>query len=181
MCRKPSPQNKTTTDVKFIIDDEHKVAYCNIPKIASSTWKRILMTSTTKGRQLPVPRASHRASDSKQRGLRSLSISQLNRNPKTRKYTRFMITRHPVERFISAFYEKINSTLPNATSSYMKHVIMQQQSMRRSVRKFNKIDEFRNVSFNSFARFVLYSTGYAEKENIHWKRYAKRCDPCNIE
>ena len=175
MCSSKSSQYLSNDDVTFLVDDEHKIAYCNIPKIASSTWKTILMTSTKQGRKMRKPSSAHNKTIILESGLRFTTDESDIAN-----YTKFMITRNPIDRFISAYYDKManNYTVHNKVNDYWIKI-------RKHILKFNRLYDPRGVpivSFNNFIHYILHTNKYRSyKEDIHWTSYASLCQPCRIK
>ena len=173
MCSKP--WMKTSHKVTFLVDDEHRIAYCFIPKIASSTWNTILMTSTRKGRRLRIPKGAHHPVEIRKRGLRMSGLTD-----RIRKYTKFMIMRNPIDRFQSAYYDKIYRPITKKTPHFgflkwMRNTVRRATHSRRN-------GTGGSPKFRNFVNFMLNTRGYRRaKEDKHWARFASRCDPCRIK
>ena len=175
--------NKKTPAVKrrvaFMVDDEHKVAYCYIPKISSSTWKMIMMTSTRSGRQLPRPLGAHAVIAIKKRHIRTTTDRNSIRN-----YTKFMIVRHPMDRFLSAYYDKMfrkfgrNDAHYDWLTSIRKHVLKVTGGKSLSANGSN----VPVVGLKDFTKFVVNGVGQPKYLNDkHWQKFAARCDPCSVK
>ena len=192
MCENTTTNNNNTRhftvrrkDVIFFVDDEHKVAYCNIPKIGSSTWKMILMTSTQLGRRLPKPRGAHDTSELTKRNIRQTTDQSSIAN-----YTKFMIVRHPMDRFLSAYYDKMVQQLHRDdphykyTKTVRNYVLSVTGGVRsRSSGKASSAPpRLPVVGLNDFAKFVVGSVGLSKYRNErHWRKFAQRCDPCSVK
>ena len=162
-----------------MVDDEHKVAYCYIPKISSSTWKMIMMMSTRSGRRLPRPLGAHAVSEMKRRHVRTTTDRNSIRN-----YTKFMIVRHPLDRFLSAYYDKMfrkfrrNDAHYQYLTSIRKHVL--------KVTGGTSLSEHGStvpvVGLIDFTKFVVGGVGQPRHLNDkHWRTFAARCDPCSVK
>lgn len=109
MCKlygsKLAPAKRNTT---FYISDELKVAYCNIEKHASSTFKKFLLTSTTPGRKRGLKGTSHIF---KNDVLAKYGVRYAHYSPELMKelkdYTKIVILRNPFDRLLSVFADKI--------------------------------------------------------------------------
>ena len=174
MCKEmKSTSHKIKTT--FLVDNEHKIAYCFIPKVASSTWKMIMMVSTKEGKSMKRPFGAHRIRELTSRGLRLMSV-----NSKIANYTKFMITRNPIDRLVSAYFDKLARNVSKDDVHYEYY-----RSIRNSVLKYNKRrfnEEMPSVQFEDFIKFVLYSKkSQKHREDQHWRKYVERCQPCTIK
>lgn len=91
----------------LIVDRDHKLLYCSVPKVASTTWKRILLIMIKRAcigvehcDPLKIP-----ASLAHSAGIfeKFNSLSAADRQVVLSEYTRFIIVRHPFERLLSAY------------------------------------------------------------------------------
>ena len=141
-CNSKQSKNRSLKRVQFIVDDEHKVAYCGTAKIASSTWRMILMMSTKQGKLLERPRAAHDPKNLKARGLRMTSNVDSN-------YTKFMIVRHPLDRYVSGYRDKMAKKYNKLVGSdrhwiHIRHIVLNFNNV--TVRNKIPIVDFRNFS-----------------------------------
>jgi len=89
----------------LIVDDEHKLMYCSVAKVASTTWKKLLMilsgmSNATNYEDVDGMNAH--------RSLRRLGhYSSKEASYRLRTYKKFMFVRQPFERLLSAFNSKL--------------------------------------------------------------------------
>ncbi|KAJ8369678.1 hypothetical protein SKAU_G00097060 [Synaphobranchus kaupii] len=98
----------------LIVDDQHRLLYCYVPKVACTNWKRVLMVLTGDGRyhdplQIPANEA-HVAG--RLRSLSEFSTAEINRRLRT--YLKFVFVREPFERLVSAYRNKFTRSYNTA-------------------------------------------------------------------
>uniref|UniRef100_A0A8C7E9V5 Carbohydrate sulfotransferase n=1 Tax=Nothoprocta perdicaria TaxID=30464 RepID=A0A8C7E9V5_NOTPE len=84
-------------------------------------------------------------------------------------YTKVMFTRHPLERLVSAYRDKLLHSEPFYSITVANEI-------RAMFRKNNNSSE--KVSFQEFVNFII--TKQPNALDIHWKPMFLLCDPCNI-
>ncbi|XP_074648961.1 carbohydrate sulfotransferase 10-like [Tubulanus polymorphus] len=111
----------TYTYKRFTVDDVHKILYCEIPKVGTSIWRYTLLHTTGKLRTTNLSLINNL--DTKQSiYLTSLdlirplsSYSQDEKTERLKTYFKFLFVRHPFERLLSAYLDKI-------LNKYYKHL-----------------------------------------------------------
>ena len=145
----------------LIADDERQVAFCIVPKIASSTLINAMALTTKKG--LSGVKGSKRNWKTLEANYGLRAVPTLNIG-NVSAYVKFLVLRHPFDRLLSAYYNKI-ADMGNKKKWNLK---------RRNMKKDFKTDP---ISFPEFAEAVL-GGGHSD---IHWNPYAHRCNVCEIE
>ena len=158
--------NKDPKDAELqfiIVDDEHKLIYCSIPKVASTTWKRVLadLRGLKQGVFVHRPKLWRR--------LREYNEEE--RSFRLKNYFKFIFVREPFHRFLSAFKDKFIG----------KNRVLS-KNIRRTIVKRYRPNDFdpngeNNVSFSEFAQF--YSRAHINR-NPHWRQYEDLCHPCVV-
>ena len=136
---------------RHLIDIEHKVSYCFIPKAGSSTWKKLIASSTRRGRKLTRNFSAHRILD-----LRRRRVFLTFKKPRYyEKYAKFFIMRHPMTRLISAFQDKIAREL-SPTDFHLEFLTKERKYIYETIHKHRRLDQSKNfkVSFSDFIKFV---------------------------
>ena len=158
--------NKTPTGKQLhfiVVDDEHKVMYCTIPKVASTTWKRVLadLRGLKQGIYVHRPRLWRRLSEY-QGEEKSLRLKT---------YFKFIFVREPLHRLLSAFKDKFIGKNRHFSKNIRKEIV---KALRP--RDFDPNGE-NNVTFSEFVQF--YSRDIKTR-NPHWRQYEDLCHPCVI-
>jgi len=138
----------------FTVVPKHKLVWCRTPKVATTTWSRIVL------QLFGIKKFGHYHSQMKGTEKRFISrhskktyVSSLaNRQ---RKYTGFMIARHPMERLYSAFKDKI----------LRKGIIVNNLNGRGHTPTFSRF--LTHIAMNNPTSF-----------NRHWKPNWVLCNPC---
>ena len=162
-------------------DDEHRVLFCSVPKIASTNIKRTLLAlgghTNTSNPMLIDPNSVNDEVFLKKYGLRRLdTFSQQDIQYRLENYVKFMFVRHPFERLLSAYKSK-----------FQKETKFQEFFGKMIVRKYRQnpsVESLRrghDVRFEEFLKFI------AEQVVLQrsilpetWRQYYKTCFPCHI-
>ncbi|NXO25869.1 CHST9 sulfotransferase, partial [Cisticola juncidis] len=164
------PRSKLDSDVakQLFVEHKHKFIYCEVPKVGCSNWKRTIF--------LLQSDLNSEASEIEHDNIHHTSlIKRLASYPPAlqqeflSKYTKVMFTRHPLERLVSAYRDKLLHSEP----FYSTTVADQIKAMFRK----NKTSP-EKVSFQEFVNFIIAKQPHAL--DIHWKPMFLLCDPCNI-
>nr|XP_006822184.1 PREDICTED: carbohydrate sulfotransferase 8-like [Saccoglossus kowalevskii] len=149
----------------LIFNDQYKFLYCKVPKVAGTSWRRVLLVltgvlnSTAKVPGFNVYQQNYP------------SISQYKNN--RRNYTSFVFVRHPFHRLLSAYRNKLEKTVPLGFEKIAKQII----SQYRHNTSFDNTNSEANVSFPEFIQFLL---NFKSKSNLnkHYDFQHKCCAVC---
>ncbi|XP_042204802.1 carbohydrate sulfotransferase 11-like isoform X2 [Homarus americanus] len=167
----------------LLLDERHKAIYCYVPKVACTNWKRMMMILSGRTNKVdPLNISSHVPHE--EGVLTRLSVARIKSsllNYKLRTYTKFLIVRHPMERLVSAYRNKlvINSTSAADFKKRFGVTIMKKYRKGSSAQKIPK-----NGHGVTFAEFVSYIVERKQEShqslNEHWASYVDLCHPCTI-
>ncbi|KAK6619860.1 hypothetical protein RUM44_006260 [Polyplax serrata] len=162
-----------------LIDEQHKVLYCYVPKVACTNWKRIFLVLTGKVSNISevvnLP-ASHVHGRNLFKSLQNYSVAEIINM--TGEYTKFIFVRHPFERLLSAYRNKLEQ-------HYDSSKYFQARFGKYIIRNFRKnpsnvsLSRGDDVTFAEFVRYLLSSD--PRHYNEHWQRVTDLCHPCIIE
>ncbi|XP_017793067.1 PREDICTED: carbohydrate sulfotransferase 9-like [Habropoda laboriosa] len=159
----------------MIIDTTHEISWCPIYKAASSTWmkqfatlggvltesamelirKNILQINTIVRKAFPRDRDIKKA------------FQKLNRTKK------FLIVRHPFERLVSAYRDKLEHI--EGRDYYYKRF---GRHIAHKYHRFRKLNETKlEPTFTEFLRFIVEEKYFDE----HWAPFIDTCEPCLIK
>ncbi|KAH6925504.1 hypothetical protein HPB50_006196 [Hyalomma asiaticum] len=151
----------------LFVDDSRSLAFCFIPKVASTTLKGIFAPL------LNVTAAAGSDGDTLHKVFNDqvlrLGPRTLLQHSERRNYTKVLFVRHPFERLVSTYIDKAlrgRKEMAWAYNAYWNNI--------PGVRAEN-----RSPTFSEFVDFVLGTTG--ENCDDHWTPYYARCHPCLLD
>ncbi|XP_007572077.1 PREDICTED: carbohydrate sulfotransferase 11 isoform X1 [Poecilia mexicana] len=169
----------TPGDLKhLVVDEDHELIYCYVPKVACTNWKRVMMVLTGRGKYSdPMEIPSNQAHvPSNLKTLNQYSIAEINHRLKN--YFKFLFVREPFERLVSAYRNKF--TLKYNSSFHKRFGT-------RIIRRYRKNatqDALINGADVKFKEFIEYLVDPATQRdgplNEHWQTVYQLCHPCHI-
>ncbi|GLH07953.1 Carbohydrate sulfotransferase [Gryllus bimaculatus] len=162
----------------ILVDSRHKLLYCYVPKVACTNWKRMLMilteqVNTTDALDIPANVAHSQHIFPR---LSSYSWKEIQTFLET--YTKFFIVRHPFERLLSAYRNKLEQH--HLSSKYFqvrfgRHII-------RHYRHTPSPEALLQGNDVTFREFITYITNREDVlMNEHWTSVYQLCEPCIID
>ncbi|XP_071530114.1 carbohydrate sulfotransferase 11-like isoform X2 [Panulirus ornatus] len=156
-------------------DDERKAIYCFVPKVACTSWKRVWMKMT--GIVPPDKNISTISRYTVHTRVPLLSTNK-ERDVKFNTYRKFMFVRHPFDRVLSAFKDKIESEDKASAYNFHKQIGEKIEMKYRGT----KAGHGKNVTFSEFIRFISEpGPGSFEQRNEHWLSVHHLCNPCTVQ
>ena len=165
----------------LLVDDTHKVLYCEIPKVACTNWKRVLLIlsghlNTTEPMEIPANRV-HGEYTKYIRKLNSYEPEEIQYRLKN--YYKFIFVRNPLERLLSAYYNKF-------TMKYNQY--FPEKFGRKIIRRYRKnatrkeLESGTDVKFSEFVQYLLDPATTDERPfNGHWRQFYQLCRPCMVD
>ncbi|NXC79247.1 CHST9 sulfotransferase, partial [Cercotrichas coryphoeus] len=165
---KPRSKLDSLVANQLFVEHKHKFIYCEVPKVGCSNWKRTIF--------LLQSDFNAEASDIGHDNIHHTSLIKrlVSYPPALQKeflsnYTKVMFTRHPLERLVSAYRDKLLHSEPFYSTTIANEI--------RAMFRKNK-DSSEKVSFQEFVSFIIAKPPHTL--DIHWKPMFLLCDPCNI-
>ncbi|KAH0620616.1 hypothetical protein JD844_021268 [Phrynosoma platyrhinos] len=153
---------------QLFVDESHKFIYCEVPKVGCSNWKKILLLlKLNLSRDVAEVNRGMVHTTNLLKRLSSYSPKQQVEFLST--YTKVMVTRHPLERLVSAYRDKFL----HPGTYYSTVVANEIKVFSKRKQNFTK-----NVTFQEFVNYVV--TRNLKNMDIHWQPMFLLCDPCNI-
>jgi len=171
--------NKDMLD-HLIVDDEHKLLYCYIPKVACTNWKRVLMVLM--GKVNTSDPLSIVADDSHRnhvfRRLSNYSSEEVQH--RLEHFRKFMFVRHPLERLLSAYRNKFYQNYSSSQYFRVRYGINIVKKYRPNAS--NESLQFgHDVTFTEFVKYLIDpETRSKTYFNEHWRPMVELCSPCHI-
>ncbi|XP_002734759.1 carbohydrate sulfotransferase 14-like [Saccoglossus kowalevskii] len=160
---------KYTLYKQIIVNDKYKFLYCFVPKVACSNWKRVIKVLDGYIENIHKPiKMDHR------KGLTLLSdLPEAEADYKLKHYYKFMFSRQPLTRMLSAYRNKFTENIPEFREK-IGHAILLKY---RHIVDVNDIANM-TVTFSEFVQYVIDSS--VSKMDIHWKPMHDLCQPCSV-
>ncbi|KAL8616777.1 hypothetical protein ACOMHN_017814 [Nucella lapillus] len=189
-CQTRKPHRASTAPLQpallyhhLLVDDRHKVLYCYIPKVACSNWRRLLLvlTGQVPSRQMMNVRP-HRPPYT--RWLRSLrQFNQSGIHHRLQHYFKFMFVRRPLERLLSAWRNKFQSSQTKAINfrrKYLHEILQRYPHIGKTVDGGKLSVDKVIVPFEEFLRYIVDISAANRQLNEHWDYYHRMCQPCFV-
>ena len=178
-CDKRGYENNLTwLPSKLFVNDEHKIIGCLVSKTACSSWKFTMIQASGKIDMAKVRHLTHIHNHTFMdtigwKLLGTYSEAGIRRRLKT--YFKFMTVRHPFDRLVSAYEDKIVAL----SGSYMggfhaRRIKKQYRDVNAKTGRRGK----KHVTFAEFVRYVLDTK--PEDMDTHWQDYGRWCEPCRV-
>ncbi|KAJ8386965.1 hypothetical protein AAFF_G00161420 [Aldrovandia affinis] len=169
----------TPGDLKhLVVDDEHEMIYCYVPKVACTNWKRVMMVLTGRGRYSdPMEIPSNEAHvPANLKTLNQYSVAEINHRLKS--FLKFLFVREPFERLVSAYRNKF--TLKYNTSFHRRFGTKIVRRYRKNATQ-EALLAGADVKFPEFAEYLVDpATARDGPLNEHWETVYSLCHPCHI-
>ena len=184
-CQKLRDQGYSFTGVPrsqlkhLIVNDEHRVMYCYIPKVACTNLKRVFLLLTGKMNETePLKLKSSDVHLTYTKYLTFLNTySEEDIIYKIQNYRKVIFVREPLERLLSAYRNKFTQK---------GGVYFQERFGRKIIRLFREnpsvesLDHGDDVTFREFVQFLLDPDTEPNGFNEHWAPMSSLCHPCHI-
>ncbi|XP_072173953.1 carbohydrate sulfotransferase 13-like [Diadema setosum] len=178
---------------RFIVDEKYKLIYCSVPKIASTSWKRVLLVLRgvmDDPYDLSQPIVNNKVAPKKLKYLSFYKRADAERM--LQDYVKFIVVRDPFSRLLSAFRNKLepNSTFERAYKFQERAgASIQRRYKSKRTKPSPAAKKIRtpqgtllyDLTFSNFVKFLIDpKPGPMQiwQENRHWARVSKQCYPC---
>ena len=153
------------SDFKYtIVDDKNKIIYCTIPKVSSTTWKRVL--GDLRGLDKNIEKI-HR----KDLWRWLYQYTEEERLKRIKSYFKFLFVREPLHRLLSAYKDKFMSRDRGCSRAARNQIV-------KAYRPQDYKPNYEDINI-TFAEFIQYFSNDVPR-NEHWRQYEKLCHPCVI-
>ena len=182
------PQSQLQPAERILADDKHKILYCWMSKVGCTSFKTLFLVAAGMRPRSLVGRNVHKISLLASRNLPLFyRLNYTERAERIASYFKFMNVRHPLERLISVYRDKVlknDSDLPSLATKLAKHYYPQSAKdslMNVSARGSYEVASYARTKYPaSFAHFMAY-LGRKIYPNDHWLSAQQSCHPCSIE
>ena len=152
----------------IIVNDEYKVIFCYIPKVACSQWKRVFLALDNR---IDVDDVH----DNKHYKFLLYDYSDEDIKVRLKSYFKFLFVREPLERLLSAYNNKfVNKQWPWKMIESYKTKILERYKQDEPGSKSSDQDL-------TFKKFIYYVSDVGFNRDSHWRSYGPICHPCDIK
>lgn len=171
--------HRNVSKAHMLYSDNVGLVYCYVPKVACTNWKRLLRVFNGKSKDPLDTGGKERVHK-----LGYPSFYKLNNSEgiewRKNVYYSFMFVRHPFERVLSAYRNKLQDPYnPQYRRVYGSKIL---RYFRRGLTK----EEYKsglNVTFEEFVDYIIltYEKFGARALNEHWQIMHNLCTPCSMK
>ena len=154
---------------RIYINHKKKLIYCQISKVACTTWTGLIAAANLNYSMPKVPMAAHSPSRLRKAGITFTSSASIFKH-----YTKFLIVRNPLDRILSAYYNIVNKE-PGGLGP-------QDFVITAITKRFNTNNK--NLTFAQFVDFLTDKTHQISASILydrHFDTYAHACKLCDID
>nr|XP_053629793.1 carbohydrate sulfotransferase 10-like [Cherax quadricarinatus] len=186
VCRLVRNKELPVPDLERVYDNmifaaKHSFIWCPIFKAASTTWMKHLLQLSGKNKTIP---GSHRSARRMYRQPRDPAL----REHLLRNALKMIIVRHPLERLLSAYRDKmLRVKSPNHRfEELQRHIAQRYPDSSISLNTSFNVNNATKPTFTQFLKKVIYDLKQAWKSggkksiNMHWRPYWLTCAPCQV-
>ncbi|XP_052092098.1 carbohydrate sulfotransferase 11-like [Mytilus californianus] len=159
---------------RIIVSDKYRFLMCLIPKVSSTTWRRIFLQLSGKFTDKRIQKLTNHAIFYKMynhyKTLHHYNKKEIDFRIKN--YTKVIFVRNPFERILSAYRSKF----VNSNQFHKKYGTKIISKYRHNATKREK-KRGANVTFLEFLKYI---TMTKNNHNFHWATYWSVCAPCAI-
>ncbi|XP_034246572.1 carbohydrate sulfotransferase 11 isoform X2 [Thrips palmi] len=168
---------------EYLINTQHHLVWCNVFKAASTSWMynfNILAGYTPhflkQSKVVPLQLARQRYPRPSLETLRDALNSSIS----------FLIVRHPLERLLSAYRDKIQYSLPHTLHQRLGiRIIQKYRTKSRSTIGSRDPTKRKRLSpkwptFSEFVQYLLDEFREGREFDMHWAPIAEFCTPCHL-
>lgn len=152
----------------IFVDHSHRVAFCFIPKVASTSVKTFFADLLNVSNPSIGPYSVHSVFNEK---VLRVGPSHFPRS-KLKKYARVIFVRHPFERLVSAFADKAGK--PRSQERFFYEVYWDKAIPGRNGSQHPGSEKA--LTFSVFVDYILSKPDHQWDD--HWAPYYSRCEPC---
>jgi len=175
---------KKTSHHQFFVQREHGLMWCKVPKAASTSWLHAFLKLANVPDHL-IPEDNGMGLHAFLRDKYPLLSKNLNKQFMT-KSVKFVVVRHPFERIISAYLDKLHSYARDLKYRGGYYYAMYGADIVKTYRakyqeRFPKNPLFMRKE-PSFVEFIEYLVGTpVSRYDEHWKPMFLLCPPCHFK
>ncbi|KAJ8925890.1 hypothetical protein NQ315_009742 [Exocentrus adspersus] len=157
---------------EFLVDNKHRLVWCNVFKAASTSWMynfNILAGYSPrflkKSKKVPMTLARQRYPRPSLQALKKAFNSSIS----------FLIARHPLERLLSAYRDKLQYALPHTYHRKLGNEIIVKYRYKN---KKKNASVQRWPTFPEFVEYLVDSVQNGDRLDMHWTPIVEFCTPC---
>lgn len=162
-------------DMHFMYSDEASVIYCYIPKVACTNWKRIFQVFYGNVKHPLEIKGKEKVHVLDYKSFAELPLDEITWRQSS--YYSFLFVRHPFERVLSAFRNKLQD--PYNTQYQLRYGARILRMFRTNLTEA-EYKSGKNVTFSEFVEYIIRTHekhGYPGL-NEHWTSMNELCHPC---